>query len=36
MHRLTKDATLQLCNAVRPYMQEAVRVTAISLELKVG
>lgn len=36
MHRLSKDATFQLCNAVRPYVQQAVRATAIPLELKVG
>ncbi|CAL1683867.1 unnamed protein product [Lasius platythorax] len=34
LYRLSKVATLELCNAIRPYVQEAVRATAIPLELK--
>ncbi|XP_071652304.1 putative nuclease HARBI1 [Temnothorax longispinosus] len=34
LYRLSKDATFDLCNAIRPYVHEAVRATAIPLELK--
>ncbi|XP_020298987.1 uncharacterized protein LOC109863183 [Pseudomyrmex gracilis] len=35
LYRLSKDATLALCEYVRSYVQPAVRSTAIPLELKV-
>lgn len=35
MHRLSKDAVLALCVNIRPYVQRAVRPTAIPFELKV-
>lgn len=33
--RLSKDATLALCQQIRPYVQPTVRSTAIPFELKV-